>query len=386
MEAVIPFEVRYDFASAYKAFLKEEPTHPTAGLEIVHQAFDAASQSHLTDAADQFTFVVENKDYGWVDGYFYAGMCHLLDGNYAEAALSHSEALKGSENRHFSHYLYAGMALWVLGLKGRANTHWWHAYQVCRNEVTSAFINRFLTHEHHPERLALFPLCRGKGIDVGCGSRKTHPDAIGVDITTKGEKGIAGCEAQMISQADVTASGDNMYMFADESLDFVVQRHNLEHYQDPIKALQEWRRVLSKGGLLGMVIPDDEVCDTIKLDPTHKHVFTQSSLLRIFDMLEGFRVVYIGPLLKDWSFVCVAQKVHKYMDPIFYYQFHIDEFEKGQVASQAELYLKLGYPQLAKQCHDFLDKSPHSKNNDQGRGAHFGPIDGVNDVTSFCHA
>src|SRR5664280_416224 len=85
------------------------------------------------------------------------------------------------------------------------------------------------------EMLALFPYCKGLGIDVGCGSRKTHPQAIGVDLTPYGEVGKYGCERRQISEANICASGDNLYMLADSVLDYVVARHNLEHYTDPIK-------------------------------------------------------------------------------------------------------------------------------------------------------
>jgi SAM-dependent methyltransferase len=290
----------------------------------------------------------------WCDGYFYAAMCHLIDQNYADAAFFHQKALKQRPYSHYSHYLYAGIALWVIGLKGKANIHWWHAHRMERNPMTDAFLNRYLSPDAHPEMLALFPLCLGRGIDVGCGSRKTHPDAIGIDITARGEMGTIGCEAHMLSCADVTASGDNLHMFADDSLDYVVQRHNLEHYQDPVKALQEWCRVLRPGGLLGMVIPDDEVCDTIHLDTSHKHVFTQSSLRRIIDLLGTLAIVHIGPLLKSWSFICVLQKPHCDMRPDFDYLACIRSYEAEQVSSEAVRYSDNGHPHLAEQCRRYL--------------------------------
>src|SRR5258708_22544628 len=105
-----------------------------------------------------------------------------------------------------------------------------------------------------PERKALVSYCKGLGIDVGCGSKKTHPNAIGIDLTRKGQIGKYGSEKRQISVADIQASGDNLFMFADGVLDYVVARHNLEHYVDPIKTLQEWKRVLKKGGILGVVL------------------------------------------------------------------------------------------------------------------------------------
>jgi len=160
-----------------------------------------------------------------------------------------------------------------------------------------------------PEASALFPYCKGLGIDVGCGSQKTHPNALGVDLTPKGETGKNGSEIRQISQADICTSGDNLYMFADNVLDYVVARHNLEHYTDPIKTLKEWKRVLKKGGILGIVVPDDDALDTIKLDPTHKHAFTKSSFKNMLETVGGFKILKLADCVKGWSFVCIAKKV-----------------------------------------------------------------------------
>jgi len=44
-----------------------------------------------------------------------------------------------------------------------------------------------------------------------------------------------------------------------ESYDFVVSSHVLEHIANPLKALFEWKRVLKNGGVLLLVIPHKEV-------------------------------------------------------------------------------------------------------------------------------
>lgn len=160
-----------------------------------------------------------------------------------------------------------------------------------------------------PERSMLLPYCKGLGIDVGCGSKKTHPLALGVDLTPKGQSGKYGSERRQISEADICTSGDNLYMFADGVLDYVVARHNLEHYTDPIKTLKEWKRVLKRGGILGIVIPNDEALDTIKLDPTHKHAFTMESFTHMLEAIGGFKIIKIKPCIPQWSFICIAKKI-----------------------------------------------------------------------------
>jgi len=159
------------------------------------------------------------------------------------------------------------------------------------------------------ERKAAAKYCVGKGIDVGCGSKKTVPGAIGIDLTPKGKHGFAGSQLFEVSQADIVTSGDDLRMFKDASLDYVVARHNLEHYKDTVKTLQEWKRVLRPGGALILVMPDDEHCDTIALDPSHYHVFTRESTARLIGAIGGFRITKNEPLLPKWSFILVARRV-----------------------------------------------------------------------------
>ncbi len=56
---------------------------------------------------------------------------------------------------------------------------------------------------------------------------------------------------------DVVAWGDDL-PFDDESLDYVVSSHVLEHFYDPIKAIREWLRVVRPGGYVYMVVPHKE--------------------------------------------------------------------------------------------------------------------------------
>ncbi|VAX28805.1 Glycosyltransferase, partial [hydrothermal vent metagenome] len=163
--------------------------------------------------------------------------------------------------------------------------------------------------DKHPEALVLQPYCAGKGIDVGSGFRKTHPDAIGIDIIPKGETGEHGCMEGMRSVADITASGDNLNMFDDGELDYVINRHNLEHYIDVVKTLLEWKRVLRVGGILGMVLPDESRLNTIALDPSHKHCFTPESITGILELIGGFAIERLEPVVENWSFLVVARKV-----------------------------------------------------------------------------
>lgn len=53
---------------------------------------------------------------------------------------------------------------------------------------------------------------------------------------------------------DVVAFGDDL-PFEDNSLDYVLTSHVIEHFYDPIKALKEWFRVIKPGGYIAMIVP-----------------------------------------------------------------------------------------------------------------------------------
>lgn len=69
------------------------------------------------------------------------------------------------------------------------------------------------------------------------------------------EKEICG----EILAVDIIASGDAIPV-QDESQDFVISSHVLEHFYDPIKALKEWYRVIKKGGYIFMIVPHKKRC------------------------------------------------------------------------------------------------------------------------------
>ncbi|MCU0559496.1 MAG: class I SAM-dependent methyltransferase [Desulfobacterales bacterium] len=314
-----------DFAGA-QAAVEAPRCHPDA---FYRYANALAANSHHQLAGEVFLAATAQRCTASAEAVFRAGVCQLLNGAFGEAALTLEAALAAFPERCDLHSCL-GVAYYHLGLMHRVNTHWWAAFQIDATVETRSMVNRFLRDEHHPERLALVPICTGKGIDVGCGNRKTHPGAIGVDLIPPGSKGTAGCVSGKISVADVVASGDHLPMFADNELDYVVQ---------------EWKRIVKPGGLIGMVVPDDEVCDTIRLDPTHKHVFTQASLARAIDLVGGMRIIQLSPLLKSWSFLCVGQKAHPPSEDTarwFDYEAAVRRFEKDAVLQRAQAYENAG--------------------------------------------
>ncbi len=297
------------------------------------------------------------------EAWFRAGVSSLLDQRVVTALEYFQQAGLLNKNNHDLH-IYQGVCYYRLGIKWRAILHWWESMKLKETATNRNLVNCYMVDDVHPEKNVLFPLCQGKGIDVGCSHRKTHPDAIGVDITPNGIAGSIGNATGKLSQANIVASGDQLDMFMDGELDYLVQRHNLEHYQDIVKTLQEWKRVIKPGGILGMVIPDDEFCNTIQLDPTHLHVFTQSSFRRLIDLIGGLEILYMDVLLKDWSFVSIMQKTEGFQEgelPIEYdYKSTMLRYEKEESLAMEKKYEMLGNAAMACECRLFAEKAERS--------------------------
>lgn len=101
--------------------------------------------------------------------------------------------------------------------------------------------------------------CRGKGIEIGAAAHNPFGlNTLNIDITEGGE----GQSEQMrmcgeVAKVDIIAPGDRLPL-EDESQDFVVSSHVLEHFPDPIAALLEWHRVTRPGGMIYMIVPHKE--------------------------------------------------------------------------------------------------------------------------------
>jgi len=60
-----------------------------------------------------------------------------------------------------------------------------------------------------------------------------------------------------VAKVDIIAPGDHL-PFSNNSQDFVLSSHVLEHFYDPIKTIKEWLRVTRPGGYVFMIIPHKE--------------------------------------------------------------------------------------------------------------------------------
>jgi SAM-dependent methyltransferase len=70
----------------------------------------------------------------------------------------------------------------------------------------------------------------------------------------------------------------NLSSIASHSYDFILSSHNLEHFANPVKALEEWKRVTRPGGGLILVLPNYSKTFDHRRTPT-----------RVDHMFEDFR-------------------------------------------------------------------------------------------------
>ncbi|MHB1056014.1 MAG: methyltransferase domain-containing protein [Thermoleophilia bacterium] len=80
-------------------------------------------------------------------------------------------------------------------------------------------------------------------LELGCGSRKRDPGAIGIDALDYDCVDLVG---------DVF---DILNKFPDDSVDTVHSSHFFEHLAEPVQLMNELQRVIKKNGLLEIIVP-----------------------------------------------------------------------------------------------------------------------------------
>jgi len=128
-----------------------------------------------------------------------------------------------------------------------------------------------------------------KVLELGCGMRKTVPNALGVDRIPAGEQ-IRGVAPNVYSLADVVANVEGPLPMESGQFDTVIARHVLEHCVDSVMALREWGRVLKHGGRLIIAVPNHQLRNTIPMNIEHVRAFTPESLKNQMESL-GFKTV-----------------------------------------------------------------------------------------------
>ena len=88
--------------------------------------------------------------------------------------------------------------------------------------------------------------CRGKGVEIGPGSApySRHPQTISIDKFPSIRVDIIGDTASI--------------PLKDNSVDFILSSHCLEHCPDTLKVLKECKRVIRSGGIIFLILPHGE--------------------------------------------------------------------------------------------------------------------------------
>ncbi len=116
-----------------------------------------------------------------------------------------------------------------------------------------------MPHPPIPDHGLAHRYCDGhKGIEIG-GSKNNPfniPGCVNVDYSAEHTR-FKEVEVELCGSflpVDVVAEGDDL-PFEDNSQDYVVSSHVIEHLTNPVKAFKEWVRVIRPGGIILAIIP-----------------------------------------------------------------------------------------------------------------------------------
>lgn len=99
----------------------------------------------------------------------------------------------------------------------------------------------------------IYKYCIGRGVEIGAGAwRIPNINTITVDLSRELRNG----KNSVFPPPDIVGTAYDVHMLPDESLDFVVNSHLMEHLIDPLGALLEWKRFLKPAGIFLMIVPD----------------------------------------------------------------------------------------------------------------------------------
>ncbi|NLH79402.1 MAG: class I SAM-dependent methyltransferase [Phyllobacteriaceae bacterium] len=97
---------------------------------------------------------------------------------------------------------------------------------------------------------------------------------------------------------DVVDDGEKLGSFADDSQDFIIANHFLEHTEDPIGTIRRHVAVLRRGGTLYLAVPDKHYTfDRDRPVTTYEHLVRDHREGPSWSRLDHFRE-YVGSVMK----------------------------------------------------------------------------------------
>ncbi len=152
-------------------------------------------------------------------------------------------------------------------------------------------------------RVELEAIAVGVGIDVGCNEKPI---------------GGYGCDIDPRVNPDIVCSMENIPL-EDNSLDYIVSSHCLEHSADTISSLKEWHRLLKLNGTLGVLVPHGDYVPWQSLGDsafTHRQIFTPTTLEKFLKFV-GFEIIKVIVVERPYAWkqqpaiVAIAKKNNK---------------------------------------------------------------------------
>jgi glycosyltransferase involved in cell wall biosynthesis len=99
----------------------------------------------------------------------------------------------------------------------------------------------------------IYKYCTGRGVEIGAGSnRVANINTISVDLT-------GYFKGRVFPDPDIISNAYDLSGLKTDSKDFIINAHVMEHLINPIKALNEWKRVIKPGGHFYLIVPDKNV-------------------------------------------------------------------------------------------------------------------------------
>lgn len=107
-------------------------------------------------------------------------------------------------------------------------------------DTKTEIVARLIKKNHTIEIKKLLVVGCGSGLEAAILAQQLPAEVSGIDL--KDEFNAEAAKAATLQTGDAMALS-----FADETFDFIFSYHALEHIDDPVKALQEMRRVMKPG-------------------------------------------------------------------------------------------------------------------------------------------
>jgi len=146
----------------------------------------------------------------------------------------------------------------------------------------------------------------GVGLEIGSGGVHT-PWCLSTDVYDTDNHPFygGGCHPHM------AVNGDDLSAFGTGSFSLILGNHVVEHLPGDVLSIlkNHWLRVLKPGGILAIILPDQQFVDVLAIDKDHKNAWTSFQFLELIMPLgEIADFIEFDTLKNNFSFNVVMRK------------------------------------------------------------------------------